>query len=101
MKALAVLALCAPFFYAVADEFQTKTIQYGVAGPGGSEIVNQTTSVPIYTTDSGTSINGFSSTTVTGGSSVNGEGSPISDGTTGSQTNTGYGVGVTIPLDNK
>ncbi|MGZ0703536.1 hypothetical protein [Pseudomonas piscis] len=100
MKYLAGFLVCLPLLSATADELGTTT-NYGVAGPGGTEIVNQTTSVPVYTTDGGTSINGFSSTTVTGGSSVNGSGAPIPDGTIGSQSNISYGVGVSIPLDSK
>ncbi|MCG7866790.1 MAG: hypothetical protein JAY74_10505 [Candidatus Thiodiazotropha taylori] len=78
--------------------WDTQETQTGTTGGGGSEVVNQTTTLPAYS-GSGYSVGGYSSTTVTGGSTSNGSGMAVPDNTRGSSSSTTYGVGVTVPLD--
>jgi hypothetical protein len=64
----------------------------------GTPVTVQNSSAPLYTLKNGHSIVGQSTTIVTGGSSVNGSGGIIQNGTRGSQSSTSYGVGYSIPL---
>lgn len=67
-------------------------------GKPGDSVASQTTTVPVYTTKSGTQFGGYSTTTVTGGVAANGSGGLIPNGTSGSASSTTYGVGFTIPI---
>lgn len=89
--------LSAPLAFA-QTKVPTVTTQQGTTGAAGTAVVNQTTTVPVYTSKSGVSAGLYSSTTVTGGSSVDGAGHAIPNGTRGSTATTTYGAAVSIPL---
>ena len=71
--------------------------QQGTTGPTGTNVVTQTSYVPVYQ-GKAASVGVYSSTTVTGGSRVDGSGNAIPDGSRGSTSSTSYGVGVSIPI---
>ncbi|MBZ8143166.1 hypothetical protein CLD22_25260, partial [Rubrivivax gelatinosus] len=67
-------------------------------GDVGAETARQSTALDLYTTSGGVKVGPSATTTVTGGVSQDGSGNFIPDGTRGSQSDTSYGVTVTIPL---
>lgn len=72
----------------------TNTI--GTPGPAGSPVVIQTTTIPL-TTVGGVSLGAYGSTTTVGGSSVNGSGGIIPNGSPGSTQTSVGGLSVTYP----
>jgi len=64
----------------------------------GDKSASQTSSLPVYQTKGGTSVNLQSTTTVTGGYQTSGSGNIVPSTNPGSQSSTSYGVGVTIPM---
>lgn len=69
-------------------------------GHVGGSLGVQTTTVSGYTTKGGTSIGGFSTTTVKGNVAQDGSGNFVPGNTRGSSSSTGHGIGVTIPFGN-
>lgn len=61
---------------------------------GGGESMSQSTQLNQPIGNDGGYVYGGSNTSVTGGSNLGGQGQPVSDNTTGSQTTTTYGVGI-------
>lgn len=91
--AFAAAALLATAASAQLPKPDTKT--YGTVG--STAPVTQTTTVPVWTSPSGTySAGGFATTTVQGGSTTNGSGGVIPDTRRGASSTSGVGVGITI-----
>ena len=83
-------------FIPLASAQSATTQQFGTVGTTAP--VTQTTTYPIHTFNSGTSIGAFGTTTVTGGSTTNGSGGVVPNNQIGSSSTTGGGLSVTIPI---
>lgn len=87
----ASLVILAPLA-AVGEGTSTSTSTYG------SSAASQTSSLPVYQSKGGASLNLQSTTTVSGGYQQSGNGNIIQSNNPGSQSSSSYGVGVKIPL---
>jgi|GEM_PF-4514677 len=88
---LTVFAILIPVI-ATGGETSTSTTTYG------SSAASQTSSLPVYQSKGGTTFNLQSTTTVNGGYQHSGSGNIVPSNNPNSQSNTSYGVGVTIPF---